>query len=90
MEHDQVDAWVAAAVIAGKVLDLLSAPLDEAAPIAIPAGPTRLSKAAVAAQFLGIEPHVIDAWVRSGALRHPPWSEEELRSMEGLRGSLCG
>ncbi|HEY5473620.1 MAG TPA: hypothetical protein VIK32_10565, partial [Candidatus Limnocylindrales bacterium] len=77
-----------AAVITGKVLDLLSAPLDEAAPIAVPATPARLSKSAVAAQFLGIEPHVIDAWVRSGTLRHPPWSEEDLRSMDWLRGSV--
>ena len=77
-----------AAVIAGEVLDLLSAPLDEAARIAVTAAPTRLSKTAVVAQFLRIEPQVIDAWVRSGTLPLPPWSEEDLRSMEGLRGSV--
>jgi hypothetical protein len=77
-----------AAIIAGKVLDLLSAPLDQAAPIAVPAAPSRLSTATVAAQFLHIEPHIVDAWVRSGTLPHPPWSEEDLRSMERLRGSV--
>jgi DNA-binding MarR family transcriptional regulator len=77
-----------AAVIADKVLDLLSAPADEAGPIAVPAAPTRLSKATVAAQFVGVEPHIIDAWVRSGILRPPPWDEEDLRSMNGLRGSV--
>ena len=77
-----------AAIIAGKVLDLLSAPLDQTAPIAVPAGPSRLSTATVAAQFLNIESHIVDAWVRSGTLSHPPWSEEDLRSMERLRGSV--
>jgi hypothetical protein len=77
-----------AAIIAGKVLDLLSAPLDQTAPIAVPAAPSRLSTATVAAQFLNIEPHIVDAWVRSGTLPHPPWSEEDLRSMERLRGSV--
>ena len=77
-----------AAVITGKLLDMLSAPLDQTAPIAVPAAPSRLSTATVAAQFLHIEPHILDAWVRSGALPHPPWSEEDLRSMERLRGSV--
>jgi len=31
---------------------------------------------------------VIDAWVRSGTLPPPPWTEEDLHSLSGLRGSV--
>jgi len=77
-----------AAVITGRVLDLLSdsAPgLLVAESRAIRGG---LSEAVVAARFIGVEPRLIDAWVRSGTLPPPPWSEEHLATMNGLRGSV--
>jgi len=77
-----------AAVIAGTVLGLLGAPFDGTPAFEGPAS-TSLSDVAVAAGFLGIEPQIIDAWVRSGSLPSPPWNEDDLRSMNGLRGSVA-
>jgi hypothetical protein len=78
-----------AAVITGKVLDLLSTSAEEVHPVEVAALGTGLSDAVVAAQFLGVEPHVIEAWVRSGSLRPAPWTEEDLHRMNGLRGSVA-
>lgn len=79
-----------AAVITGKVLDLLlRAPVEEAAPVEVPTATTTLSNVVVAAQCVGVEPHVIEAWVRSGSLPAPPWTEDHLHTMNGLRGSVA-
>lgn len=77
-----------AAVITGRVLDLLSdsppgLQVSQSFPIR-----SGLSEAVVAARFIGVEPRLIDAWVRSGTLPPPPWSEEHLATMNGLRGSV--
>jgi len=77
------------AVIAGKVLDLLSVPVEEAAGIELPTATVTLSNVDVAAQCIGVEPHVIETWVRSGSLPAPPWTEDHLQMMSGLRGSVA-
>ena len=77
-----------AAIIAGEVLNLLSASAEEVPPLEVGAA-TGTSDPVVAAQFIGAEPHVIDAWVRSGTLSPAPWNEQDLRSMNGLRGSVA-
>jgi hypothetical protein len=77
-----------AAVITGKVLDLLSTSAEEVAPLEVVAAATGMSDAVVAAQLIGVEPHVVDAWVRSGTLPPAPWTEQDLHSMNGLRGSV--
>jgi hypothetical protein len=95
-EHMNAAVWNAitsahgwpAAVIASKVLDLLGAELDGTDAVEGQAATTSLNDVAVAARFLGVDPHIIDAWVRSGTLPSPPWNEEDLRSMNGLRGSV--
>jgi len=78
-----------AAVITGKVLDLLSTSTEELHPVEVAALGTGLSDAVVAAQFIGVEPHVIDAWVRSGSLPPAPWTEQDVHRMNGLRGSVA-
>jgi hypothetical protein len=77
-----------AAVITGKVLDLLSTSAEEVAPLEAVAPATGLSDVVVAAEFMRVEPQVIDAWVRSGSLAPAPWTEEDLHTMNGLRGSV--
>lgn len=77
-----------AAVIAGKVLDILSDPVTDTPATGEPTAPPSLSNAMVAARFLRVEPHVIDAWLRSGTLPPPPWSEEDLRGMSHLPRSV--
>lgn len=52
-------------------------------------GTTSLSNTVVAAQFVGVEPHVIDAWVRSHTPKPSPWAEEDPRHMNGRRGSVA-
>ena len=78
-----------AALITGKVLDLLSDPVEEAARVEVPTATTTLSNVVAAAQCIGVEPHVIEAWVRSGSLPAPPWTEDHLHTMAGLRGSVA-
>gem|GEM_PF-2594129 len=78
-----------AAVITGRVLDLLRAPVEQAAPVEAPNATTTLSNVVVAAQCVGVEPHIIEAWVRSGSLPAPPWTEDDLHMMNGLRGSIA-
>lgn len=78
-----------AAVIVGRVLDLLGTPTEETAPIELPGATASLSNVSVAADFLGVEAHIIEAWVRSGALQPPPWTETDLASMNRLAGSVA-
>ena len=77
-----------AAVITGKVMDLLSASVEQVDPPEAAAGASGISEASVAAEFMRVEPQVIDAWVRSGSLAPAPWTEEDLHTMNGLRGSV--
>jgi hypothetical protein len=90
VQHTVISAhgWPAA-VIAGKVLDLLSIPADEVSRVEVPTATATLSNVAVAAQCIGVEPHVIEAWMRSGSLPVPPWTEDHLATMNGLRGSVA-
>ena len=78
-----------AAVITERVLDLLRAPVEEAAWLEVPTATTALSNVVVVAQCVGVQPHVIEAWVRSGSLPVPPWTEGHLQMMNGLRGSVA-
>jgi len=78
-----------ASVISGKVLDLLSTPVEEVEQLEVPTAATTLSNVAIAAECIGVEPHVIEAWVRSGSLPVPPWTEDHLQMMNGLRGSVA-
>lgn len=78
-----------AAVITGEVMRLLSVSALELAPVKAPDSASRLSDVNVAAQFIGVEPRVIEAGVRSGTLPPPPWSEHDLQGMKGLRGSVA-
>lgn len=77
-----------AAVITGRVLDLLAEP----APGLLVAGSGGLrgglSETVVAARFIAVDPQLVEAWVRSGTLPPPPWSEEHLATMSRLRGSV--
>lgn len=78
---------VSAAMITAKALKRLNKALDQT-PGPRDVRPSGLSETAVAALFLRVEPQVIDAWVRIGALPPSPWSEDDLRTMIGLRGSV--
>jgi hypothetical protein len=78
-----------AAVITGKVMELLSASTLELARPKAPDSATGLSDASVAAQLIGVEPSVIEAGVRSGTLPPPPWSEHDLQGMKGVGGSVA-
>lgn len=77
-----------AAVIAARVLDLLSDSAEEVPPIHVTAA-TSTSDPMVTARLIGAEPHVIHAWVRSGVLSPAPWTEQDLQTMNGLRGSVA-
>jgi hypothetical protein len=50
-----------AAVIASRVLDLLTGPIQVPS-VHMSAAPTRLSNAVLAAQFVRVEPSIIDVW----------------------------
>lgn len=78
-----------AAVIAERVLEVLTAPVDDAPRVEAQTAKATLSNVAVAAECIGVERHVIEAWVRNGSLPPPPWTEDQLRMMGGLRGSVA-
>jgi hypothetical protein len=78
-----------ATVIAGRVLALLSGTPDFWDPAGVATGTAHLSNAVVAARCLGVEPQVVQAWVNSNTLRPPPWTEEDLRGMAKLPGSVA-
>ena len=75
-------------MITGKVMELLGVSTLELAPVMPPIPGTGLSDVSVAAKFIGVEPSVIEAGVRSGSLPPPPWSEHDLKEMVGLGGSV--
>lgn len=77
-----------AAVITESVLDLLTTPIYQADPIEAQTGRSAMSNVAVAAESVGVEQHVVDAWIRSGSLPAPPWTEDQLCGMGRLRGSV--
>lgn len=77
-----------AAVLTERVLDLLGTPALDVDRIDVRAGTTAMSTVAVAAQCVGVEPRVIEAWVRSGSVPAPPWTEGDLDAMRRLRGSV--
>jgi DNA-binding MarR family transcriptional regulator len=78
-----------AAEIAWAVVNRLSHPTDDTRRIVVTAPAATLSDFALAALCLGVEPQVIEAWVRSRSLPPPPWTEEHLSTMTGLRGSVA-
>jgi len=77
-----------AAVITERVLDLLRTPVHDADRIEARTGAAALSNVAVAAECVGVEQHVVEAWVCSGSLPAPPWTEDQLYGMSRLRGSV--
>jgi hypothetical protein len=77
-----------AAVITERVLDLLATPAHDLDKIEARAGTAAMSNVAVAAECVGVEQRVIEAWVRSGSISAPPWTEDNLEAMRRLRGSV--
>jgi hypothetical protein len=77
-----------AVVITERVLDLLATPVQDVVRIEAGTAIASLSNTAVAAECIGVEPRVIEAWVRSGSLSAPPWTEDNLDEMRRLRGSV--
>ena len=77
-----------ATVITERVLDLLRTPVHDTARIEARPGTAAMSNVGVAAECVGVEQHVVEAWVRSGSLPAPPWTEDELDGMSRLRGSV--
>jgi hypothetical protein len=77
-----------AAVLTERVLDLLRTPARDVDKIDVQAGTAAMSSVAVAAECVGVEPRVIEAWVLSGSVSAPPWTEDDLEAMRRLRGSV--
>ena len=77
-----------AAVVTERVLGLLGTPTSDVDKIDVGAGTAVMGNVAVAAECVGVEPQVIEAWVRSGSLTAPPWTEDDLDAMRRLRGSV--
>jgi hypothetical protein len=77
-----------AAVLTERVLDLLGTPARDVDKIDVRAGTAAMSTVAVVAECVGVEPRVIEAWVRSGSVSAPPWTEDDLDAMRRLRGSV--
>jgi hypothetical protein len=82
-----VRGWPAA-VLTERVLDLLGTPSGDVDKIDVRAGTAAMSNVAVAAECVGVEPRIIEAWVRSGSLTAPPWTEDYLDAIRRLRGSV--
>ncbi len=57
-------------------------------PLAVPPGGTVTSSVEIAAKVTGVQPQVVQAWVRSRAINSGPWSEDDLRTMQGLAGKV--
>jgi DNA-binding MarR family transcriptional regulator len=57
-------------------------------PLPVPQGRTVTSSVEIAAKLVGVEPHVVQAWVRSRAISPAPWSEDDLHTMQGLPGNV--
>ena len=77
-----------AAVITERVLELLQAPTLDVDTIEARLGTAAMGTVAVAAECAGVEPRVIEAWVLSGSVSAPPWTEDDLETMRRLRGSV--
>jgi len=77
-----------AAVLTERVLDLLGTPTTDVDKIEVRAGTAAMSDVAVAAECVSVEPRVIEAWVRSGSVSAPPWTEDDLDAMRRIRGSV--
>jgi hypothetical protein len=77
-----------AAVLTERVLDLLGTPSRDVDRIDVRAGMAAMSTVAVAAECVGVEPRVMEAWVRSGSVSAPPWTEDDLDAMRLLKGSV--
>ena len=77
-----------AVVVTERVLDLLGTPSPDVVKIDVRAGTAAMSNITVAAECVGVEPRVIEAWARSGSVSPPPWTEDDLDAMRRLRGSV--
>jgi hypothetical protein len=77
-----------AAVLTQRVLDLLGTPARDVDKIDVQTQTAATSTVAVAADCVGVEPRVIEAWVRSGSVSAPPWTEADLEAMRRLKGSV--
>ncbi len=77
-----------AGVVTERALDVLATRATDVERLVVRAESAALSDVAVVAECLGVEQRVVGAWVRSGSVSAPPWTEDNLEAMRGLRGSV--